>query len=116
MKAIDLSASYQCADNKVVVLSVVIGDAQIGSSVVFLGDEEVASGDIKDCKVGKGTAVNGKELGIKTVVTDVNDKTNQMSVTYKLTGGQSAQTFVSKGTVETNGDSLIFRAIFNLMV
>ena len=52
---------------------------------------------------------------MKTVVTDVNDKTNRTSVTYELKGGVQPAEFSLEGTVAEEGDSIIYRASFDFV-
>ncbi len=113
MKVVKLIADYEVAAKKV-KLSVVIGDAQIGSSVVTLGSKRLGMGDISKLEIGSGPKIKGKSLFVKSVVTDVNDRTNHTSLTYRLVGGRNDQDFVSSGSVDENGDSIIYRAKFNL--
>ncbi len=114
MKVINLVADYEVASGQV-TLSVIVGDAQIGSSVVKLGSREVARGVIADAPIGVGAEIRKQPLFLKSVVTDVNDSTNHTSVTYALRGGRKDQQFLSAGTVDQNGDSIIYRAKFNLV-
>ncbi|HEV7608079.1 MAG TPA: hypothetical protein VGO61_12115 [Steroidobacteraceae bacterium] len=114
MKTVDLRADYE-VDSKDVVLTIEIGDAQIGSSIVKLDGTEKGRGDIDKLVIGAGPRIKGKALKTKSVVTDVNDKTNKTSVTYRLTGGKRNQEFTSLGTVDSNGDSIIYRALFRLV-
>jgi hypothetical protein len=114
MKVINLVADYEVAAGEV-TLSVIVGDAQIGSSIVKVGSREIARGVIVDAPIGAGAAISGQPLFVKSVVTDVNDSTNHTSVTYVLRGGRKDQQFQSAGTVDENGDSIIYRAKFNLV-
>jgi hypothetical protein len=114
MKIVTLVADYDVNDGDITI-TIVIGDAQIGSSVVALGTKVLGKGQISTLPVGKGSLVRGKPLFAKSVVTDVNDSTNQTSVTYILRGGPKDQEFQSGGVVEVNGDSVIYRAKFNLV-
>ena len=84
MKTVDLRADYE-VDSKPVKLTIIVGDAQIGSSVVALEKSEKGRGDIDDLPIGPGPKVRGKKLKTKSVVTDVNDMTNRTSVTYRVT-------------------------------
>jgi hypothetical protein len=52
---------------------------------------------------------------VKTVVTDVNDKTNRTSVTYGLEGGPRPAEFSLEGTVAEEGDSIIYRVTFDFV-
>lgn len=114
MKVIDLKTDYNVKEQELTSLNIIIGDAQIGASIVYLDDEEMGRGIIQVLEIGIGSAIKGKKIKIKSVVSDVNDMTNQTSITYQLTGGILDQSFTSKSTVEENGDSVIYRAIFSL--
>ena len=95
-------------------LTIIIGDAQLGSSRVVLGDKELARGEIKDLPIGDGSVIAGKTLFIKSVVTDVNDKTNHTSITYVLRGGKEDKEYVLSEDVGKEGGSMIYRATFDL--
>jgi hypothetical protein len=114
VKSVSLVTDYEVAAGDV-KLSVVVGDAQIGSSIVKLGTKPLAQGEIANLTIGSGPKVKNKPLFVKSVVTDVNDSTNHTSVTYRLTGGRVDQDFLSTATVDENGDSIIYRAKFNLI-
>jgi homoaconitase/3-isopropylmalate dehydratase large subunit len=112
-KKINLNASYAVGANNI-SLTVIIGDAQIGQSIVVLDSTTMGSGDIMNLALGTGAAIKGKVLTVKSVVTDVNSNTINMSVTYQLRGGTMAQDFLSSGTVDNQGDSMVFIATINL--
>jgi len=95
-----------------VILSVKIGNAQIGSSLVKLDNKEISRGEIKDLIIGNGSDIIGKTLSIKTVITDVSDKTNVLTVQYTLKGGETDKNYDLKDEVSEEGDSVIFRANF----
>src|SRR5437879_2658511 len=97
-----------------VTLSVLVGDGQMGTSVVRLDQEQLAIGDITDLAIGRGPDIAGKQLFVKTVVTDVNDKTNHTSVRYELKGGKADKNFDLAESVDQEGGSIIYRATFAL--
>jgi hypothetical protein len=111
MKEIELLSTYQVGEGQV-KLTVTVGDAQIGSSVVKLDGKMLGSGDIKNLIIGKGPAIIDKTLFVKSIVSDVNDKTNNVSIKYTLSGGLAPQQFVTKGVVDNDGDVVLFRAQF----
>ena len=111
--AVALNTVYELTTGEVTV-SVVIGEGQIGSSLVRVGPKEIAIGAVTKQKIGKGSALAGKALLIKTVVTDVNDQTNRLSVRYELQGGKADKVFDLESTVAEEGDSVVFRATFKL--
>lgn len=106
---VNLQTQYTVGDGEV-KLTVVIGDAQLGSSVANVGGKEIGRGALTNLAVGKGAKLRGKSLRVKTVVTDVSDKTNRTSVTYELKGGAQPAEFSLEGTVAEEGDSIIYRA------
>lgn len=96
-------------------LALTIGEGQFGTSRVRLAGAEIAtaSGPMS-VKVGKRDEVKGKELFIRSVVNDVNSKTNKMSVTYRLSGGVKSQTTLVPGEVAKDNDLLVFETRFAL--
>ena len=114
MKSVTLIADYEVED-KPVQLSIVIGDAQVGVSVVKLGNKLLASGEIKNLALGGGPQLRGKALFVKSAVTDVNDSTNHTSLTYRFRCGAQQREFLSSATVDEEGGSVIYRTKFNLV-
>jgi len=101
--------AYQVAGDPI-TLSVIIGQAQLGRSVVKLEGEVVRRGiNIRRAEIAAGGELTGKVLTIKSVVTDVNDKTNRLSVRYELDGGPEPLVEDVETIVEQEGDSAIFR-------
>jgi hypothetical protein len=75
-----------------ILFSVIIGNAQIGSSVAkfkFTSDI-LAKGKITDLVLGKGSAITGKILRVVTRVLDANDATNKVVVTHAFTNAAPA--------------------------
>lgn len=110
--AVHLKKSYQVLTEKV-KMSVVIGDGQIGSSVIRLENQLLRMGDINDLEIGNGNDLIGKKLTVKSIVADVNDQTNYTSITYKLSGGKEEGNFKLEENVTNDGDSIIYRAEIN---
>jgi hypothetical protein len=106
VKRVSMSATISVQSAQEVSLSIVVGDAQIGSSYVQLDGVKKDDGQISDLALGKGADVKGKTLAIKSVVTDVNDATNNTSITYHVGGQELSQT----ATVDQEGDSVVYRA------
>ena len=115
MKVVDLKSEYKADNDNKINISIIIGDAQIGSSIIYLENQEIGKGDIHNLEIGIGSQLIGKKLIIKSVVTDVNDMSNYTSITYMISGGLFDQTFTSKAVVDENGDSVIYRAIFSFI-
>lgn len=114
MKVVVLVTDYEVSD-KPVRLRVIVGDAQIGASVVKLGRKLLGSGAIDDLNLGNGSTLRGKPLFVKSVVTDHNDNTNRTSLTYQFRCGSETREFTSMASVDEDGDSVIYRAKFNLV-
>jgi hypothetical protein len=70
--------------NQNVVLTITIGNAQIGGTRVRWqnSDSNVAKGKIVNLDLGKGSGVLGKTLELYTNILDVNPSTNGVVVTY----------------------------------
>jgi hypothetical protein len=113
MKVVDFNAEYKVGTGDI-YLSIIIGDAQLGSSIVYVEDKEIKKGDINHEKIGSGIDLMGKKIKIKTVVTDVNDMSNYISVTYSLSGGASPLSITKESVVDEDGDSVIHRAVFSI--
>jgi len=108
--AVSLETTYH-VDSGDILLTIAIGDGQLGSSRVSLDGKRVAKGDaIKNLLLGKGSKLVGKTITIKSVVTDVNDQTNHTSILYSLRGGAAPADYELKATVMEEGDSIIYRA------
>ena len=111
--SVKLNTTYEVAQGNV-TLTIIIGNAQLGSSLVKVNNEEIGRGQISDLSIGSGVIIAGKTLSIKSVVTDVNDKTNLTSIRYILKGGKADKEFDLNATVNEEGASIIYRAKFEL--
>jgi hypothetical protein len=100
---------YKVGDGKV-LLTVVIGEKQFGSSLLRIGSKEVGEGDIDKLEVGDGPSLAGSTHSIKTVVADLNDMTNRSSVTLLIEGGPTNAKHTLSVEVDDNGDSAIYRS------
>ena len=96
-------------------LSVLVGDRQYGTSMVFLDGELLANGDIDSLPIGRGTELAGKAVSIYTVVTDVRNKRTEMSVTWILTGGPERLTLEREATTSKGFGSQMFKAVFEFV-
>jgi hypothetical protein len=88
-----------------VTLAITIGQGQIGSSIVFRGDEELASGGgMLSLALGPGEDLLDTEIEVASLVQDVLTQTNRVTVQYVLSGGTKKETVVSKTTVDNQLD------------
>jgi hypothetical protein len=99
-----------------VFLSLAIGEGQFGTSDVSIAGSQLlrSSGSIGRLRLGPGPDIKGKNLKVKSVVSDVSTMTDKMSVTYQLSGGQSSKSLTAKGKVDKAGKMLIFETTFAL--
>jgi hypothetical protein len=99
----------------VVSLQVVVGNAQYGTiDARYSGDPKpvARAENLLSVSLGAGTALVGKTLVLRSIVSDVNPFTNKMVITYQLSGGHENRVVTRTGVVEEQGDFLYFRARF----
>lgn len=110
-KAIALEKEYPVGEGQVRI-TVMVGDRQFGSSMVFLDDELLANGDIDELLIGMGAELTGRTATVYTVVTDIRDKKNDMSVSWIIKGGRKALNIEKSGSATKGFGSQMFRAEF----
>jgi hypothetical protein len=96
-------------------LTVVVGERQFGSSIVFIDDHDIANGEIEDLSLGDGAKLEGRELTVYTIVTDVRSDTDDMAVTWILIGGGHRLTATATGAPAKKFGSQMFKAVFHLV-
>ena len=96
-------------------LTVVVGERQFGSSIVFLDDDVVANGDVSDLQLGDGDRLDGRTLVIYTLVTDIRRDVDDMAVTWILVGGGHRVSATAVGTPSKKFGSQMFKGIFRLV-
>lgn len=69
------------------VLSVTIGNAQIGGSVVRIDGTQIVKGAIHNFVLGAGADLIGKQVTVITNVLDVNPASNKISITHFFFNG-----------------------------
>jgi len=109
-----VQGEYRVGDGDV-TLRITVGDGQIGTSLVRLDDQDVASGAIAMLVVGSGPALVGRRLRVATTVTDVQRLTNRTSMRYLLSGGPDDATFDAAAEVEEEGGSIHYAARFDFI-
>lgn len=62
-------------DDGPITLNIVIGDGQVGASVVWLNHQIIAKGDLDLVHLGDGNVLAGHDLAVRTIATDVNPQT-----------------------------------------
>jgi hypothetical protein len=96
-------------------LSVVVGERQYGSSVVFMDDDVVANGDVDELLLGDGDKLEGSTLSIYTLVTDVRSDVDDMAVTWILVGGGHRIIATATGKPSKRFGSQMFKGVFHLV-
>lgn len=93
--------------NSQILLSIIIGNRQIGGSVVeFEGDEPLDKGRIKKLDLGKGKEIFDKVLLVQSNVLDSNAVTNKIVITHRFhyENEDIINEFVIEDEVETHKD------------
>ena len=103
-----------------IVLSVTIGNAQIGGNVVLLDNKQIGKGEIKHFDLGLGGDLIGKTLTLITNVLDVNPDSNKISITHFFFNGNppvfSYPPLVeNEMEVDNNGDVLSLNATYQFV-
>src|SRR5688500_10811571 len=102
--------------SKMVDITIKIGNAQIGGSILqFEGDEEpLAKGRIKEVELGKGSTLAGKQLEIETNVLDSNTATNKIVIRhiFHYNEGDTIETITIEDEVEEHRDILSCKATY----
>jgi hypothetical protein len=88
-----------------VILTVTIGNAQIGGNVVrWKGSQQIlAKGNIENVSLGNGANIRGRVLRITTNVLDVNPSTNGVVINHYFHNAQPAL-FPFSGVVDHESD------------
>ena len=84
MKEVKTDLSYQTGTKDTCLLSITIGDAQVGHTTFKKINGTYGTGQIQMEDLGKETDLKGKKMLISTIVTDVNPATNKTSISYKI--------------------------------
>jgi hypothetical protein len=109
-----LHERYIVADGDV-TLQVLIGNAQIGGSVVTLDDTQVGTGSIDELSLGLGSALVGKHLSVVTTVQVIGPASRETSVRYVLSGGLKERSYELTATAEREGTRVTYLADFDLV-
>ncbi len=112
-KAVLHEQDYGVSDHPI-RLSIVVGERQFGSSMVFLDDDLIANGIVEELPVGEGKKLHGRTLTIYTLVTDIRENTDDMSVTWILVGGAHRVSETEVGRPSKNFGSQMFKGVFHL--
>jgi hypothetical protein len=116
-KVVGRRDSYRVGNGrKPIQLRVDVGLGQLGACHVTVDDATVVTAPtpVVVRKLGLGDALAGKQLVIRTLVTDISVAPNTMSVTITLRGGRAAETFTLNHNASRPGASCIFQQVISL--
>ena len=106
---------YKVTENSPIILTVIIGNANVGGTSVLWNDEVVREGVINNLSIGEeGESLKHKMLKCTTKIRDINPFTNSTVVTYKLTGGVNDEDFMFEKEAAPGGD-VIYSITFVLI-
>jgi|SRR5262245_17684913 len=109
-------SDFSCAvGNGDVALSVMIGEGQLGASIVFKHDVILVMGGvvIGNLNLGPGSTLIGDQITVESMVNDVVSQSNRMSVRYLLRGpGGTDCSFLAQHVVGV--DSEMCRFVTNI--
>jgi hypothetical protein len=88
-----------------VVLTVTIGEGQLGSSFVFREGVLLVKGGvvIGSLNLGSGADLIGKDVTVDSIVNDISTHTNRMSVRYVVENGGKKKGQLATHEVENEG-------------
>jgi len=102
------------SDASVVKLTVIVGNAQIGGSIVqFDGDPKIlAKGGVNGLPLGQGINLKGKKLLVTTNVLDSNPSSMRIAVKHQFENGTPAEARLSD-KVDNAGDTFSWVTTYN---
>jgi hypothetical protein len=97
----------------VIFMSVYPGDTgQAALTEVFIEGNKIIEkhpGAIEDYELGTNKSLRGRFIDVYTLVTDVQQGSNLTSFLFELFGGVKPYEYYTEKTVQTNGDSVIYK-------
>ena len=108
------TVSLKAASDENVLLTITIGNAQIGGNVVKFknSSDVIGKGEIINLELGMGADLSGRTLKVTTNILDVNEQTNGIVVTYFFSGCTPAATMFHD-KVDNDGDIFSYLVEFN---
>ncbi len=106
---------YKVSDNSPIYLSILIGNANVGSTVVYYKDEMIGgdTGQIEMLPVGnENESLKFNLLKCTTKVKDINPLTNKTFVTYSLEGGIKDEQYEFTIDVKQDGGYAVYSVTF----
>ena len=109
----ELEDRYDASGGEVRI-TVIIGQAQIGRSRVYLDGNRIHDSS-NVWKVLVGSGIEGSEVMVRSVISDVNRNTNRVSAKYILEGGAAPREWELEDEVAEEGEDVYFRAKFEIV-
>ncbi len=109
---------YETGNNSPIYLSVTIGNANVGGSVIYFNDDLISNDDGQIDKLPVGypnEEIKFSLLKCTTKVKDINQFTNKTLVTFLLEGGVEPQEFEFSIDVKQEGGYAVYSITFVLV-
>jgi len=107
-----LSKTLRIDDSRIVELTVEVGQGQIASSIVTVGDKERIERRHDSFTLNLGAGLAGKTVTCSTMVQDVRPETNQTSVAYVVTNADTEVRATREAEARSDGDIVSYVARF----
>jgi hypothetical protein len=104
-----LRTKYKVRGDADVQITVVFGDGQKGSSSILGPPSRI--GELTRWPLGTGAELRGKTIDVRSTVSDVNAKTNHVSATYIIEGGDEPLELHLESTVAREGATERFHVV-----
>ena len=104
-----LRTKYKVRSDAAVRITVVFGDGQKGSSSILGPPSRI--GELTRWPLGTGAELRGKTVDVRSTVSDVNGKTNHVSATYTIEGGDEPLELRLESTVAREGATERFHVV-----
>lgn len=114
VKSVKFETSYDVGAGDV-RLTVVVGNMQFGTSAVSLNGVPLAVGDVNGLRIPADGGLAGRDLFVKSIVTDINDMSDRTSLRYVLTGGVADKQFDLEAAADQEGDSVVYRTTIHFV-
>lgn len=115
MNKVDVNENFTATADGQVELDAIVGNQQLGSTVVKVDGTQVAKGtSIHDLVLGTGADLNTKVVLVRTVINDVNEATNVTTMQYTLSDGTNTKTYDATGEVDKDFGVIVYFANFTI--
>ncbi|MGD1845512.1 MAG: hypothetical protein ACFB10_08980 [Salibacteraceae bacterium] len=95
-------------------IKVSLGDGQLGTTSVMLGNTSLGIGDTIALTVGQTTELTHQTIYIESTCRDVNSSSDYTSVTVTFTDATNTKTYTYSEQAESSGGAVIYDLTFHL--